>query len=67
MTRRYERVVAGEGKIPDLVLIDGGQGQLSAAAETDADRKLIAESRDRFDRLVGLFEQQMLPVLAEKR
>jgi excinuclease ABC subunit C len=33
MTRRYQRVVAGEGKIPDLVLIDGGKGQLAVAVQ----------------------------------
>ncbi len=31
LTRRYERVSAGEGKVPDLILIDGGRGQLNAA------------------------------------
>jgi excinuclease ABC subunit C len=31
LTRRYERVTAGEGKVPDLILIDGGRGQLNAA------------------------------------
>ena len=31
LTRRYGRVLAGEGKIPDLILIDGGRGQLNAA------------------------------------
>ena len=30
--RRYKRVLAGEGRLPDLLLIDGGPGQLSAAA-----------------------------------
>jgi excinuclease ABC subunit C len=29
--RRYEKVARGEGVIPDLVLIDGGKGQVSAA------------------------------------
>jgi excinuclease ABC subunit C len=29
--RRYRRVIEGEGKIPDLILIDGGKGQVSAA------------------------------------
>jgi len=31
LTRRYERVSAGQGKVPDLILIDGGRGQLNAA------------------------------------
>jgi excinuclease ABC subunit C len=31
LTRRYGRVSAEEGKVPDLILIDGGRGQLNAA------------------------------------
>ena len=31
LARRYERVTAEGGKIPDLVLIDGGKGQANAA------------------------------------
>ncbi|MEW6689921.1 MAG: excinuclease ABC subunit UvrC [Pseudomonadota bacterium] len=31
LARRYQRVSAGEGKVPDLILIDGGRGQLNAA------------------------------------
>lgn len=31
--RRYAKVADGQGKIPDLILIDGGKGQVSAAGE----------------------------------
>jgi excinuclease ABC subunit C len=31
LTRRYTRLKKGEGKIPDLLFIDGGKGQLSEA------------------------------------
>ncbi|HEY6821006.1 MAG TPA: excinuclease ABC subunit UvrC [Burkholderiales bacterium] len=31
LSRRYARVTAEAGKIPDLILIDGGKGQVSAA------------------------------------
>jgi excinuclease ABC subunit C len=34
LDRRYRKVVAGEGKVPDLILIDGGKGQVSTARET---------------------------------
>jgi excinuclease ABC subunit C len=36
-SRRYERVAAGEGVVPDVVLIDGGRGQLGVALETFGD------------------------------
>ena len=37
LERRYKRVLAGEGKLPDILLIDGGQGQLSVAADIIGD------------------------------
>ena len=33
LQRRYARIQAGEGQMPDLLLIDGGKGQLNAVAE----------------------------------
>ena len=37
LTRRYRRVVAGEGRLPDLVMVDGGKGQLGIAMEVFAE------------------------------
>ncbi len=34
LERRYKKLMAGEGKLPDLILIDGGRGQLNAAVAT---------------------------------
>jgi len=31
LTRRYTRLMKGEGKLPDLLFIDGGKGQVSSA------------------------------------
>ena len=33
LTRRYSRLAEGEGKLPDLLLIDGGRGQLNVALD----------------------------------
>ena len=33
LQRRYRKIAEGEGAMPDLVLIDGGKGQISAAQE----------------------------------
>jgi excinuclease ABC subunit C len=37
LSRRYERVSAEGGRIPDLILIDGGKGQVGAARAALAD------------------------------
>ncbi|MFR0717465.1 excinuclease ABC subunit UvrC [Enterobacterales bacterium BD_CKDN230030183-1A_HGKHYDSX7] len=33
LTRRYGRIKEGEGKLPDVLLVDGGKGQLNMARE----------------------------------
>lgn len=33
VSRRYKRVLEEEGPLPDLILVDGGKGQLSSACE----------------------------------
>jgi excinuclease ABC subunit C len=37
LERRYQRVTADGGKVPDLILIDGGKGQVGAARAALAD------------------------------
>jgi len=62
LSRRYRKVVAGEGRVPDLVLIDGGKGQLTVATEVLADHGLhdvalvaVAKGEDRRPGLEQLF------------
>jgi len=40
ITRRYQKLQTGEGKRPDLILIDGGAGQLGVAVEVMAELNL---------------------------
>jgi excinuclease ABC subunit C len=64
LSRRYRKLVAGEGRVPDLVLIDGGKGQLAVAADVFAelgmtDVALVAVAKGE-ERRPGL-EQLLLP------
>ena len=36
LERRYKRLVAGEGQMPDILFIDGGKGQVAQAMEVMA-------------------------------
>jgi excinuclease ABC subunit C len=63
LTRRYRKIVAGEGTVPDLVLIDGGKGQLAVASEVFAefglsDVALVAVAKGE-ERRPG--QEQLLP------
>jgi excinuclease ABC subunit C len=68
LTRRYRKIVAGEGKMPDLVLIDGGKGQLSVAvgvfAELGMNDVALAAVAKGEERRPGL-EELILPGRAE--
>ncbi len=65
--RRYERVLAEKGDLPDLVLVDGGKGQLSAAKEAlkglGIDEQPVIALAKRLDEvfLPGKAESIMLP------
>jgi excinuclease ABC subunit C len=64
LTRRYRKIAAGEGSIPDLILIDGGKGQLAVAVEVMAevglsDVRLIGVAKGA-ERKAGL-EQLIFP------
>jgi excinuclease ABC subunit C len=64
LSRRYRKIVAGEGKVPDLVLVDGGKGQLRVARDVFAelglsDVALVAVAKGE-ERKPGL-EQLLIP------
>ncbi|MGB7651329.1 MAG: excinuclease ABC subunit UvrC [Gallionella sp.] len=64
LTRRYEKLANGEGARPDLILIDGGLGQLHIAMEVMAelglnDMQLVGVAKG-VERKVGM-EQLIFP------
>lgn len=66
LSRRYQKVASGEGQLPDLILIDGGKGQVAAAQEAlqelgIADANLLGVAKGE-ERKPGL-EQLISPLL----
>ncbi|MCA9804185.1 MAG: excinuclease ABC subunit UvrC [Cyanobacteria bacterium HKST-UBA02] len=55
--RRYSRLLREGKSLPDLIVIDGGKGQLSAALEALAALESEGLDRDSFD-IVGLAKKQ---------
>ena len=41
LSRRYTRLKQGEGKLPDILFIDGGKGQLSVAAQVLEEMQVV--------------------------
>ena len=68
LSRRYGKIVAEEGKLPDLALIDGGKGQLGVAMEVFSELGLsgipLAAVAKGEERKPGL-EQLFMPGRAE--
>jgi len=68
LQRRYRKIAAGEGRMPDLILIDGGKGQLAVAeatlAETGMNDVYLAAVAKGVARQPGL-EQIFFPGRAE--
>lgn len=68
LSRRYQKVADGEGQLPDLILIDGGKGQVTVAREalqelgiSDANLLGVAKGEERKPRL-----EQLISPLLEK-
>jgi excinuclease ABC subunit C len=79
VARRYKRILAGEGKdagkMPDLILIDGGLGQLHAAAEALAglgiqpgtpDQPALASIAKR-EEIIYVQGQEAEPIVLDRR
>jgi excinuclease ABC subunit C len=70
LTRRYSKLTAGEGIVPDLLLIDGGKGQLAVAKEVLTELGLadilaigVAKGEDRKPGLESLLFSDGRPTL----
>lgn len=70
VTRRYRRLLDEKKKLPDLVLIDGGLGQLHAAAEALDSLDLVAQplaSIAKREEIIYRRGREDEPIVLEKR
>jgi excinuclease ABC subunit C len=67
--RRYQRIQEDKGKLPDLVLIDGGLGQLHAAADALAELQIVNQplaSIAKREEIIYVHGQEDEPVVLER-
>ena len=70
VTRRYKRIVEEKQKMPSLILIDGGLGQLHAAAEALESLGITTQplaSIAKREEIIYLYGQEDEPVVLERR
>ena len=70
ITRRYRRVVEEKRQMPSLILVDGGLGQLHAAAEALEELGLTTQplaSIAKREEIIYLYGQESEPVVLERR
>jgi excinuclease ABC subunit C len=70
VTRRYRRVVEEQRPMPSLILIDGGLGQLHAAAEALEELGLTTQplaSIAKREEIIYLYGQEDEPIVLERR
>jgi excinuclease ABC subunit C len=70
VTRRYRRLLDEKKKLPDLILVDGGLGQLHAAAEALDSLDLVAQplaSIAKKEEIIYVRSRESEPVVLEKR
>src|SRR5438045_2344202 len=69
VTRRYRRMQSEKKKMPDLVLIDGGLGQLHAAAEALESLQIINQplaAIAKREEIIYVFGQESEPVILDR-
>jgi excinuclease ABC subunit C len=69
VARRYQRIQEHQGRMPDLVLIDGGIGQLHAAADALAELQIVNQplaSIAKREEIIYVHGQEDEPIVLER-